>query len=826
MAGQLQEKIREIISDQLRDYPILVWYDEDASLQDIIYEAIPANVNFIPFEGSYLAIRAKIEKEDPEFERKWFIYIPKKPSEPSWIRDYELFGKKLEMNFEKLLTNYFGLESDLELKDLLKGERSRLLANKWEEVMHEAKPPIRKSQVINALLSAVFNLGASFSLGRAILEYVTFSTPKQELLKLELHDLFIKQVRSELNLNVEVDPENFQEALTSALLLSELVFYSKGVGKQKFGKLLPSDDKIETWANLAREWLEHSSLRQGFINWSEKLAKKYDIKSELYGRIDNLLNVFSFREVDEVLLEELKTRISTSREAFEKNLEVMEKIAEARKKSPWAIKEKINIWILISESAGLYKRCRESISLLEKNSFDSGFLANLYTQPEGLWEIDSTYRKIYSYVGNVEEEFFRIFLKPSFNLYSLWLRMFTERFSQAVETLAEWKIEGLLNQHAFWKEIVDRESKPLAIFFIDALRYELGKELEKLLKDKEYDVKLVPILSSIPSITELGMASLFPHESILAKVDNGRLKILLDETILVGTKETRDNILKDRLNDKAILIELSEVLRSSPSSLKTKIEKYDYIIISDRDIDIAGTYLLEISVNLFNDVVARLSEAVDKLHKTGIKSIVIITDHGFLLLPMDYIPNVVEGLKSDVDVDKKRRYIIGKPPYNPSLITFKFEQVWLKGEGIVAFPRGLSCLSVPGEKQIFLHGGISPQENIVSAIISKAKIEVGKIKVEAEIPDEITTAIFLINLIPLTTPEANKSRAVKIEVYSNERKIAESDTIELMQEPKKARIILKEIPSQAEVKVIDADTFELLKSKKVKISIVGYAEEI
>jgi len=70
MVNQLQERIKQIILDVLRDYPILIWYDEDASLQDIIFEAIPTNVNFIPFEGSYLAIRARIEKEDPDFEKK------------------------------------------------------------------------------------------------------------------------------------------------------------------------------------------------------------------------------------------------------------------------------------------------------------------------------------------------------------------------------------------------------------------------------------------------------------------------------------------------------------------------------------------------------------------------------------------------------------------------------------------------------------------------------------------------------------------------------------------------------------------------------------
>ncbi|MGC9014513.1 MAG: PglZ domain-containing protein, partial [Thermoproteota archaeon] len=670
----------------------------------------------------------------------------------------------------------------------------------------------------------VFNLGASFSLGRAILEYVTFSAPKQELIRLGLHDLFVKKVKSELGLSVEASHENFQEALASALLFSELVYYSHGLGKQKFSKLLPINDKIEAWARLAREWLEHTSLKDSFISWSEKLAKKYDLKSELHG-VENLLNVFSFKEVDEVLLEELKTRISFDPEGFEKNLELMEKIAEIRKNSPWAIKEKINTWNLILKASNLYKKCKESISLLEEKIYDAEFLSISYIQNEGLWKIDSLYRELYSYLSNVEEEFFKTFLKPSFNVYLFWLKKFIDHFSAAVEKLNEWKIHGLTNQHKFWKEIVEKENKPLAIFFIDALRYELGKELENILRAKGYEVNSIPLLSSLPSITEVGMASLLPHDFLLARVENGKLKIFLDGSSPVGIKETRDNILKEKFKDKLILLELSEILKLSPSSLKTKIEGYDYIIIADRDIDIAGTYLLEISVNLFQDIIVKLSEAMDKLHKAGVQTIVASTDHGFLLLPKDYTPNVIE-LKTEVDVDKKRRYVIGKPPFNPSLISFRFGQVWLKGDGIISFPKGLSCLNAPGELQMFLHGGISPQENCIPAIVSRAKIEVGKVKIDAEIPDEITTAICLIDIIPLITPEANKPRAVKVEVYSDERKIAESDTIEIQQEAKKARLILKEMPPHAEIKIIDADTFELLKSKKVKISIVGYAEEI
>jgi len=825
MASQIQETIKQIILDELRDYPILVWYDEDGSLEEVMLEAIPPSVNFVPYTGSYLAIRAKIEKEDPEFSAKWLIYVPKKAMEPSWIRDYELFGKKSEMNLEKLLVDYLRLESDLELKGLLAGERGRLLASRWEEVMGEPKIPLRKNQVVNGLLSIAFNLGASFSLGRAILEYATFSTPRQELLRLGLHDAFAKLVKSGLGLDAEVEPENFSEALASALLFSELVFYSKGLGEQKFSNLLPKKDKVETWARLAREWLEHDSLRQGFIKWSKELAKKYDLRSELQG-VENLLNVMSFSIVDEILLEELKTRLSLEPDAYKKNLEIMDRIAKSREHSPWAMMGKTNTWHMVWQSSQLYRLCEKGISLLEKNSHDVEFFANKYVENEGWWKIDSIYRELYMHLEYAEEDFWKTFLKPSFSIYAVWLRAFTEGFSNAAEKLKEWKINGLVNQYDFWSKILEKREKPLAILLVDALRYELGKELEKDLRQKEYEVELTPMLSSLPSITEIGMASLMPTPSLTAKVEKGKLDVLVEGVTQINQKATRQSFLQDKLDGRAVILELSEISKLSPISLKSKIEEYEYIIVMDRDIDIAGTYLLEVSPNLFQELIMKLSNAIDRLHKAGLRTVIVSTDHGFLLIPKGYEVNTIEGIRSEDDVDKKRRYAIGRPSYNPSLVQFRFDQVSLNGDGIVVFPRGLSCLSMPAPIPMFLHGGISPQENCIPLVISEAKIEVGKVKIEAEIPEEISTAVFLINLTPSIAPGADKARVVRVEVYSDGRKIAESDSIELQREAKKARLILKEIKPEVEVKIVDVDTFEVLKSKKVKISIVGYPEEI
>ena len=826
MTNQLQKVIRRIISEVLRDYPILVWYDEGGTLLDIMLEAVPPKVNFVQYSGSYLAIRAEVETKDPEFKEKWLIYVPEEALDPSWIRDYELFGKRIDMNLEKVLVKHFKLESDQELKNLLAGERGRILAAEWGEVMKNITLPLRKEHIINGLLSIAFNLGASFSLGRAILEYVT--SPKKynrELSKLNLHGVFANLINSELGLKVEPKPEVLPEKLASALLFSELVFYSNGLGKQKFEELLPKQNKLETWARLARDWLEYRSLKGSFIRWSERLAKKYDLKSELQG-IDRLLNVMSFSIVDEILLEELKTRILSEPDGYVKNLNLIRRVAEAREQSPWDIRK---VWSVISLASELYLQCKKAIAFLEGNTIqDMRVLVEKYVGEKGWWMIDSIYRRVATKSTNIDEEIYEIFLKPSYSIYARWLRLITQRFSQAVDKIKKWEVKGLLKQSEFWEKIVEREEKPIVIFFIDALRYELGEELKRYLIERGYEVDIIPMLSSLPSITEIGMASLMPHKGkpLFAEVEKGELRIKIEGNIPITRRRERINFIKDILGDRALFLELDDVLKSSPASLKNRVNGHEYIIVMDREIDVAGTYLLEVSLDLFRKLVQRISKAVSRFHKSGLSKIIITTDHGFLLIPKGCEVTTIEGVKAERDVDKKRRYAIGKLPKIASLIDFSMEQLGLIGDGIASFPRGLSCLSMAGPIPMFLHGGISPQENCIPILISRAKIEIEKVGIKAEIPDEITTAVFLVNLIPLVTPTAKGSRAVRIEVYSDKEKIAESDVIELQKGAKKARLVLKKIKPQVEVRVIDVDTLEILRSKKVKICLVGYFDEI
>lgn len=126
--------LREWLKAELSRYedkPIIVWYDPGGTFQPLVDKALFSARRLLPFNGSYLALRLMLETEDPSFQQKWLVYIPESPPPQGWLRDWELFGVRLELDFIELLRKAAGLSVDQELRELFRGahtDNARALA--------------------------------------------------------------------------------------------------------------------------------------------------------------------------------------------------------------------------------------------------------------------------------------------------------------------------------------------------------------------------------------------------------------------------------------------------------------------------------------------------------------------------------------------------------------------------------------------------------------------------------------------------------------------------------------------------------------------------
>jgi len=56
----LSEAVRKELEGCLDDSPIVVWYDEEGTLEPVLNECVPEGVELTKYSGSYLRIRVSI----------------------------------------------------------------------------------------------------------------------------------------------------------------------------------------------------------------------------------------------------------------------------------------------------------------------------------------------------------------------------------------------------------------------------------------------------------------------------------------------------------------------------------------------------------------------------------------------------------------------------------------------------------------------------------------------------------------------------------------------------------------------------------------------
>ena len=86
-----------------------------------------------------------------------------------------------------------------------------------------------------------------------------------------------------------------------------------------------------------------------------------------------------------------------------------------------------------------------------------------------------------------------------------------------MEGMSVWNIEKTINQNNFISNgcPIHQEGEQGFVIISDALRFESAAELRELiLQEDRYTATLNAVLGSLPSYTQLGMASLLPHATL------------------------------------------------------------------------------------------------------------------------------------------------------------------------------------------------------------------------------------------------------------------------------------------------------------------------
>lgn len=330
--------------------------------------------------------------------------------------------------------------------------------------------------------------------------------------------------------------------------------------------------------------------------------------------------------------------------------------------------------------------------------------------------IDSYYRWFYSAYDCIDDsEKFSQVRERIENMYSFtYLQKITPKWNQELtdNLIAD---TGLKRQEDFYRNYLKPyEGKNRVIVIIsDAFRYECAKELmERLEMDEKCTPKLGCMISSLPSITPVGMASLLPHEEM--KVDE-KLNVTVDGQTC-GDLVSRDKILKLQ-NENNVALAFDDLINANQSRLRELLQGKNIIYIYHNQIDARGDKPAS-----ENEVFRACKEGIEEIHRLvhrltmylSAPKFFITADHGFLYKRDKLQEYDKVSYDKEICTYKNKRFLITKQRMaDPGMRSRAMS--YLKNS-YVTTPIGADIFKVAGRGQNYVHGGSSMQEMLIPVI--------------------------------------------------------------------------------------------------------------
>ena len=442
----------------------------------------------------------------------------------------------------------------------------------------------------------------------------------------------------------------------------------------------------------------------------DELKKDADKSKDQSAQLLDIANCDAFRELDNILIDWALDQLND--EILDAQIDGMNiaQIAEQRTAKSCHFG---NVYKNEYQAIKYAYQMMKAVSILEVTSDIKIMVADYQKQT---YLVDSYYRWFYSAYDCIEDaERFSKVRERIENMYSFtYLQKVTPKWNQELtdNLMAD---TGLKCQEDFYRNYLKAyEGKNRVIVIIsDAFRYECAKELmEQLELDEKCTPKLECMISGLPSVTSVGMASLLPHKKL--QVDD-KLNVTVDRQSC-GDLASRDKILKAQ-NENNVALAFDEVASANKEKIRELLQKKNIVYIYHNQVDARGDKSAS-----ENEVFTACSEAIEEIHKL-IKKLTsyisapkffITADHGFLykrdkLQEFDKV-----SFDREICVYPNKRFLlttqkVGEPGMKSRLMAY-MKNLY------VTTPIGADIFKVAGGGQNYVHGGSSLQEMLIPVI--------------------------------------------------------------------------------------------------------------
>ncbi len=458
------------------------------------------------------------------------------------------------------------------------------------------------------------------------------------------------------------------------------------------------------------EFMNNSNYSDYYDEIAGILQSKLKINNLGYSTIDSYVNCDSFEIFDENII------VHYIELLYENQMDLGEEfknILEERKKTHFYNKFENQYEIL--KFANLF------MSLI--NVFNR---TELPEEPEELihdyvnkWVyLDTYYRKFYYFFDKLENnEQFGDLRQLIENLYTnKFLNVINPKFTKKLAEKPLSEID-ILKQWNFYKNNIPSSIRKhkTAVIISDAFRYGCAVELfSELDKDPTRDSKIQPMISSIPSYTALGMASLLPNKEISYENDT-----ILVDGLNSRSLDDRNNILNHYSKD-VLTISYEEIDKLKVKQLLERTKGINLLYIYHNKIDAIGDHAPSENqvFNATQDTIEDLQNLIKKLTNVNFSHSFITSDHGFIY-KRDKLKEYSKLNLDSFSEKKHKRFIISENPLEiEGAVSIPMD--YLKMELYANVPIGTDVFKTQGAGLNFVHGGASLEECIIPLLKVKS----------------------------------------------------------------------------------------------------------
>lgn len=729
----IKNALRRIYED--KDEQIVIWYDEEGSFKERYDELELDGIEKIEVNNNNFWIKYRIYYEAPN--NKYLIYVQgaKPTNRDNWLLDVSLSYYEFKADESSMTIQELGI--DLRLKPLM-DKYAKFFRNAKNKTAFTALIETHddEQQIIDKMMSVCVNVKTD---NLEDLLYLLFhdavnekETKLKNIAKYNLTTEFYKRVEKSYGY---VNDEPSMMGLVMYLL------------NNRFKLCLKENEfKGSKNANIfVNHWMQHIKYGAIFKALSKQVDSELQIKhSELTSKtLEQLQECDTYESIEQVIVGELASRLTSESISSAQ----LSSIVDLRKSKYWYsdFEDYYNALHFASEFFFL----KDNI-VIEVKNFEHG----LESYVNQWYKFDYTYRKyLYSLSQCTNAALFDSITKKIEKFYANnYLLTLSDEWYNRLHELKEWKFESAFDQKSFYAHHVKpqiSDNKKLCVIISDALRYESGKELnDRFNTEANIRTEFSHMVASLPSYTQLGMASLLPHNELSYK--EGKFAVYADDMSTQGTSN-RTKILQKSMPE-SLAIQASDFLAMKKLELRETFKPYKLIYIYENSIDSRGKPPTEDQVfEATQESFDRIIRLTKKIHNDlQWRNVFVTADHGYLYEMTDVNEsNFCKVPKDENFSDSNKRMAIGNNlEVADCVLKYNASELNIQSDTEFLIAKSMQRIRSKGGGSKFVHGGATLQEVVIPLIKVNRNTELKSHEVDFDVIR--SSSVITANVFPIT----------------------------------------------------------------------------